>query len=88
MSSFPRSPGRTFVWLLALALFVLHQDFWLWGSKTLVLGFLPIGLFYHAIFSLTAGLLWALAVKLAWPAEIEAWADGVESDKATEGGQG
>jgi len=88
MSSSPRSSGRAFVWLLALALFLVHQDFWFWGSKTLVLGFLPIGLFYHAMFSLAAGAVWALAVKLAWPSEIEAWADGVEPDTATEGGQG
>ena len=33
-------------WLLALMVVVvalLHQDFWLWTDKRLVLGFVPIG---------------------------------------------
>ena len=59
----------------AVVLGVLHQDFWFWDDRTLVLGFLPIGLFYHLLFSLTAAGLWALAVKFAWPTHIEAWAD-------------
>ena len=34
-------------------------------------GFLPIGLFYHAVYSLAvAGLMWAL-VRYAWPAHLE-----------------
>lgn len=78
------SPGRWVVWALVFALFVLHQDFWLWDNKTLVLGFMPVGLFYHAMFSLAAGLVWALAVKFAWPAEIEAWADEVDVDSSAE----
>ena len=36
-------------WLL---LYVLHQDFWFWReARPLVFGFLPIGLFYHAAFT-------------------------------------
>jgi len=64
-----------------VALFVLHQDFWWWDNRTLVLGFMPIGLFYHMIFSIAAGLTWALANKLAWPEEIEAWAAEGEGDR-------
>ena len=46
----PRSPA-----LLVAALYVLHQDFWFWrDARPLVFGFLPIGLFYHAAF--TVGL--------------------------------
>ncbi len=72
------------VWILALLLLVLHQDFWAWSDRTLVLGFLPIGLAYHLVFSLAAAGLWLAAVKLAWPSEIEAWADAVdEPDGAT-----
>ena len=86
MTSPTRSPGRWFVWFLVLALFVLHQDFWLWDSKSLVLGFMPVGLFYHAVFSVAAGLVWALATRLAWPVEIEAWADeGETSDPQGDG---
>ena len=28
----------------------LHQDSWAWDDQSLVLGFMPIGLAYHAVF--------------------------------------
>ncbi len=53
---------------LALAgLIVLHHDAWLWHDGSLVLGFLPAGLAYHAGFSLATAGLWALAVRYVWP---------------------
>ena len=63
-------------WLLGaavLALYLLHQDFWFWNAaRPLVFGFLPVGLFYHATYSLAvAGLMWGL-VRFAWPAHLEA----------------
>lgn len=66
-------------WLLAAsaaALYLLHQDVWFWeAARPLVFGFLPIGLFYHAVHSLAAaGLMWAL-VRFAWPAHLEADAE-------------
>jgi uncharacterized protein DUF3311 len=53
-------------------LYALHQDFWFWGeARPLVFGFLPIGLFYHAAFTVaSAGALWLL-VKFAWPSHLE-----------------
>ncbi|MCP3914989.1 MAG: DUF3311 domain-containing protein [bacterium] len=63
------------VWILVGVLAVLHWDFWWWDNKTLVFGFMPIGLLYHACFSCAAALTWALAVRYAWPDELEAWAD-------------
>ena len=68
------------IWIIFVALFVLHQDVWFWDNQSLVFGFMPIGLAYHAAFSLAAALLWTAAVKFAWPSEIEAWAD--EADEA------
>ncbi len=42
-------------WMLTIAvavLYVLHQDTWFWDTaRPLVFGFLPIGLFYHAAYS-------------------------------------
>lgn len=63
-------------WTLAgavVALYFLHQDVWFWTSaRPLVFGFLPIGLFYHAAYSVVvAVLMWAL-VRFAWPAHLEA----------------
>lgn len=64
------------VYSLLIVLVILHQDFWLWDNPTLVFGFLPTGLAYHAVYSLaTAGVLY-LALKHAWPADIEAFAEG------------
>lgn len=63
------------IWIIFVLLFFLHQDFWNWDNRGLVFGFLPVGLAYHAAFSLAAALLWASAVKWAWPSDVEAWAD-------------
>ena len=57
------------VWILALV--VLHQDFWNWHDKSLVFGFLPIGLAYHAGFTvLSAVTMWAFT-RLLWPKHLE-----------------
>ncbi len=63
------------IFIVAIVMALLHQDSWFWDNRALVLGFLPIGLFYHACFSVAAGVLWACTVKFAWPDKIEAWAD-------------
>lgn len=72
------------VWGLVLALILLHQDVWYWNDKTLVFGFIPIGLFYHACISIAAGLTWFLATIFAWPAELE---QAEASPASTEGGE-
>lgn len=58
--------------LAVLILYFLHQDVWFWHTAhPLVFGFIPIGLFYHAAFSVAAALLmWAL-VQFAWPGHLE-----------------
>ena len=62
-------------------LYVLHQDFWFWReARPLVFGFLPIGLFYHAAFTLaSAGALWLL-VRYAWPAHLVDSPDAARRD--------
>ncbi len=73
---------RGLVYGLIVLLALLHQDFWWWDdSDTLVFGFVPVGLAYHAFLSLAAGLLWALAVKFCWPADVD-----VENTPAGQGG--
>lgn len=72
---------RIIFWILVAALAVLHHDAWLWDDRTLVFGFLPIGLAYHATYSLVAASLWALALKVVWPKDLEAWAS--EADVPT-----
>ena len=57
---------------LVVLLYALHQDVWFWReARPLVFGVLPVGLFYHAAYTLlTAATLWAL-VRLVWPQHLE-----------------
>lgn len=63
-----------------LLLAILHQDSWNWDNGNLVFGFIPVGLAYHATYSIVAAVFWALVIKFAWPARLEKWADGEEVD--------
>jgi len=55
-----------------VALYALHQDIWFWDvAQPLVFGFLPVGLFYHAIYSVVIALFMVVLVKVAWPVELE-----------------
>lgn len=58
--------------LAVVAVYALHQDVWFWRSaRPLLFGFLPIGLAYHAAYSLlAAALMWLLAAH-AWPDRLE-----------------
>jgi hypothetical protein len=69
---------------LWLAMLALHQDFWLRRDATLVLGFLPIGLVYHAGYSLLAAAVMAALVRWAWPASLERF----EREPGPPGGEG
>ena len=67
------------LFVIVLALYVLHQDFWNWRTAyPLVFGFIPIGLFYQAAFSVAAALVMWLLVKLAWPSHLEEEVEKVE----------
>ena len=55
------------------AVYLVHQDFWNWTRvEPLLFGFLPIGLWFHAAYSLLASALMWLLVKFAWPRSLEA----------------
>jgi hypothetical protein len=63
---------KLFLALLVLLLYILHQDFWNWTTAyPLIGGFLPIGLFYHACYSLAAALLMSILVRYEWPAHLD-----------------
>ncbi len=71
----PRSVMSTRVrWLVAgliIAMVVLHQDVWFWTDRRLVFGFVPVGLAYHAAYSVLAAFVMAILVKVAWPRHLE-----------------
>ena len=55
-----------------LLLCALHQDIWFWRTaRPIVFGFLPIGLAYHAAFTIAVAVFMAVLVKYAWPAQLE-----------------
>ena len=63
---------RAILVITVLAFYVLHQDVWFWRTASpLVFGFIPIGLFYHACFTVAASLLMWMLVKYAWPSHLE-----------------
>ena len=68
-------------WLSVILLVGLQQYPGLWGSKTLVLDFLPMPLFYQVVVSLLAVVVWWIGTVVAWPD------DGQESpvDSAVDG---
>ncbi|MBL8231647.1 MAG: hypothetical protein JNL98_24330 [Bryobacterales bacterium] len=58
--------------VLVIAYWAMHQDIWFWrDARPLAFGFLPVGLTYHAVYTLGIALLMYLLVKVAWPAELE-----------------
>jgi hypothetical protein len=63
---------RVLLTVAMLALYALHQDFWFWrAAQPLVLGFLPVGLAYHVLYTIAAALVMAVLVRLAWPSHLE-----------------
>jgi hypothetical protein len=72
---------RAIAIVAVVMLYVLHQDFWFFRSaRPLVLGFLPVGLFYHAAFTVVCSfLLWWLVVA-HWPSHLEERAEGARPE--------
>ena len=65
--------------VLVAVYWALHQDIWNWRSvEPFAFGFLPIGLAYHAAYTLGIVVLMALLVKVAWPRELEKEVDSPE----------
>lgn len=58
--------------LALLAFFALHQDVWFWrDARPLVFGILPVGLAYHAAYTLAVSVLMAVLVRRHWPSHLE-----------------
>jgi hypothetical protein len=56
--------------VLVTAVYLFHQDLWFWHRATpIVFGVLPIGLAYHAMYSIVVAGVMGLLVRYAWPGE-------------------
>ena len=75
---------RKIAWGLIVVLGIVHYDFWYWDDPSLVFGFMPVGLFFHVLISVLAGLCWALVVRWAWPDSLEEWASEGDSDTGSD----
>lgn len=57
---------------IVAVLFTLHQDLWLWRvARPLVFGVVPVGLFYHAAFTVVTALALLWLVRLVWPSHLD-----------------
>jgi len=76
---------RVLLVIIVGVLYVLHQDFWFWrAAHSLVFGFLPVGLFYHACYTIATAVVMLLIVKHAWPTELEEQVGDEASGRAGE----
>ena len=66
-----KKPVRNLLLYAALvALYLLHNDLWLWDDASLVLG-LPAGLAYHIGFSIATSIVLTLLVIHSWPEHLD-----------------
>lgn len=63
---------RILMVIVVCALYVLHQDFWFWRTaRPLAFGFIPVGISYHACFTLATSLVLWMLIKEFWPSHLE-----------------
>jgi hypothetical protein len=62
-------------WLLAalvVVFYLLHQDIWFWrAARPIVFGVLPIGLFYHACYTLAVSAVVWILIRYTWPSHLD-----------------
>jgi hypothetical protein len=64
--------ARWIVYLIAVVVLALHQDFWNWGKvDPKLFGVLPVGLWYHALFCVACSVVMWLLLQVAWPKHLE-----------------
>jgi hypothetical protein len=74
------------VFLLIVAVYALHQDFWNWSAyKPLAFGFLPVGLWYQGLYAIICAVLFWILGKTVWPTHLEA-IEGQYQDTPNRGG--
>lgn len=64
-----KSVSRGVLYLMAVLLYLLHNDLWLWHDASSVAGF-PVGFAYHILFCVAASVMLTLLVGYAWPEHV------------------
>jgi len=58
--------------LIFLLVLFLRHDYWNWDTPGyLLLGFLPVGLWWQALVTILASIMMWLMVNLAWPSHLD-----------------
>ena len=65
------STRRCALYFVLIALYLVHNDLWLWNNPRLLAG-IPVGLVYHVGFCVAASLLMLALVRYAWPRHLAA----------------
>jgi hypothetical protein len=61
---------------------ILRHDYWNWNQAgPLLLGFLPVGLWWQGLVTLLACLMMWLLVRFAWPTRLEHEATQAEQER-------
>jgi uncharacterized membrane protein len=59
---------KLLLFLLVAAVYTVHQDYWNWSkTEPLIFGCLPVGLAYHAGYSILCAITMWVLVKTIWP---------------------
>lgn len=75
-----KTARTSFLYAALAALYLLHNDLWLWNDPALAFG-LPVGLVYHVGFCLAASAVLTLLVIYAWPDHLEVPDADVEGER-------
>lgn len=60
------------VLMVAAVLYVLHQDIWFWRTADpFIFGFLPVGLFYHAVYTALIAIVLGWLARSYWPSHLD-----------------
>lgn len=78
-----RRRWATLLYAALAALYLLHNDLWLWNDSRLWLG-LPAGLVYHIGFCIATSAVLALTVVFVWPPAVSGRPPGGEPPGAAE----
>lgn len=58
--------------VLILLVVILRHDYWQWNTPGyLLLGFLPVGLWWQAMVSIAAAVMMGILVRVAWPQNLQ-----------------
>ena len=61
---------RVILYIAVAALYLLHNDLWLWNDARRLAG-IPVGLLYHLVYCFVAAAMMGLLVKWAWPPDLK-----------------